>query len=80
MLYQTKPRRINIVNLSFDQSAYFQTFNKFMKKSYIINFVITSMIFYFQVNVDFVKDIICDRVTYLLSKNQWIQIVRVELL
>lgn len=33
----------------------------------------------FSLNVDFVKDIICDTVIYLLSKNQWIQIARVGL-
>ena len=37
---------------------YFQTFQKFMRKLFIIKFMNTSMINAFLVNMDFVRDIV----------------------
>ena len=44
--------------LTIDQFVNFQTFQKLMKKLFIISFMNTSMINYFLVNVQFVGNIV----------------------
>ena len=62
ILYQSTLKRINIMKLTISQLLYFQTFQKFMRKLFIINFLNTSMINAFLVTVGFVGDIVLNTV------------------
>ena len=52
---------MNVIKLTIGQLVYFQTFEKFMRKSFIINFMNTSMTNNFLVNLDFVRDTVFQR-------------------
>ena len=62
ILYQSTLKRINIMKLTISQLLYFQTFRKFMRKLFIINFLNTLMINAFLVTVGFVRDIVLNTV------------------
>ena len=49
---------INLNKLTIGQSVCSQTSQKFMRKLFILNFKNTSMVNFFQANVDFVRDIV----------------------
>ena len=55
-------KRINVTKLIIGQKVYFQIFQTFMRKLFIINFMNTLMINFFLVNVDFARDIVLSSV------------------
>ena len=75
-------KRINVIKLTIGQSVYFQTFQKFMRKLFRINFMNISIANCFLANVDFVRYIVLNTV-FLLGqrnlKNQQIKVTNLEL-
>ena len=56
MLYQSKKKRINVIKPTTSLLVFFQTFELFMRRLFIINFMNTSMTSYFLFNLGFVKE------------------------
>ena len=61
-------KRISVIKLTFGQLVYFQAFQQFKRKLFIINFMNASMINIFLVNVDFVGGIVLNTVFQLWQR------------
>ena len=55
-------KKINVIKPTTGDLIYFQLLQKFPRKLFTIQFTNTSMINYFPVNVDFVKDLVLNTV------------------
>lgn len=74
MLYQAMIKKVKYIKIDFRAVSILPDISQIYEE--IIH---NQLHDYFDNIVDFVKDMICDKVIYLLSKNQWIQIARVSL-